>query len=140
MIVNSYFNCFLSCDGARSVTATLNLQCAPDLNGAQPINKEQTFTDCVILEKDSFDPDAVFMDDIVDDQVLPRLSLAVDGLTNSVEQRKGKMDMPSDETVANEIIQASESIPEVSLSETQQLEVYGMESSIWRKIRTYLGF
>ena len=80
------------------------------------------------------------MDDIVDDEVLPRLSLAVDGLTNSVEQRKGKMDMPSDETAANEIILASDSIPEVDLSETQQLEVYGMESSIWRVIRTYLGF
>ena len=80
------------------------------------------------------------MDDIVDDEVLPRLSLAVDGLTNSVEQRKGNMDMPSDETAANEIIIASESIPDVDLSETQQLEVYGMESSIWRVIRTYLGF
>lgn len=80
------------------------------------------------------------MDDIVDDEVLPRLSLAVDGLTNSVELRKGKMDMPSDETAANEIILASDSIPEVDLSETQQLEVYGMESSIWRVIRTYLGF
>jgi hypothetical protein len=131
---------FLSCDGARSVAGTINLKCAPELNEIQPINKDQTFTDCVILDKESFDPDAVFMDDIVDDEVLPRLSLAVDGLTNSVEQRKGKMDMPSDETAANEIIHASDSIPDVNLSETQQLEVYGMESSVWRVIRTYLGF
>lgn len=82
----------------------------------------------------------MFLDDIVDDEVLPRLSLAVDGLTNSTEKKNGRLDMPSEDTAANEIIQASESMPDVSLSETQELEVYGMESSIWRVIRTYLGF
>ena len=80
------------------------------------------------------------MDDIVDDQVLPRLSLAVDGLTNAGEQNNGKLNMQSEETAANEIIHSSEGIPDVDLSETQQLEVYGMESSVWRVIRTYLGF
>ena len=80
------------------------------------------------------------MDDIVDDEVLPRLSLAVDGLTNSVDNKSGQLDMPSDAAAANEIMQSSDSIPDVSLSETQELEVYGMESSIWRVIRTYLGF
>ena len=35
------------------------------------------FDDCVILSKEAFDPDAVFLDDIVDDEVLPYLSLAV---------------------------------------------------------------
>ena len=104
------------------------------------ISKDPTFTDCVILEKESFDPDAVFLEDIVDDEVLPRLSLAVDGLTNSIEKRNGRMEMPSEDTAANEVIRASDSIPDVSLTETQELEVYGMESSIWRVIRTYLGF
>jgi len=80
------------------------------------------------------------LDDIVDDEVLPRLSLAVDGLTNSVDNKSGQLDMPSDAAAANEIMQLSDSIPDVSLSETQELEVYGMESSIWRVIRTYLGF
>jgi hypothetical protein len=31
----------------------------------------------MILSKDAFDPDAVFLDDIVDDDVLPYLSLEV---------------------------------------------------------------
>ncbi len=37
----------------------------------------------MVLDKETFDPDAVFLDDIVDDEVLPYLSLAVDGLTPS---------------------------------------------------------
>lgn len=104
------------------------------------ISKEHTFTECVILDKESFDPDAVFMDDIVDDGVLPRLSLAVDGLTNAGEQKNGKLEMMSEETAANEIIQPSKNIPDAKLSETQELEVYGWESSFWRKLRGYLGF
>ena len=47
------------------------------------ISKEKAFDDCMILSEDSFDPDAVFLDDIVDDDVLPYLSLSVDGLTES---------------------------------------------------------
>ena len=35
------------------------------------IKNDDAFDDCVILSKDSFDPDAVFLDDIVDDEVLP---------------------------------------------------------------------
>jgi hypothetical protein len=112
----------------------------PNPNGTTTISKDQTFTDCVILDKESFDPDAVFMDDIVDDAVLPRLSLAVDGLTNSGEKKNGKLDVSSDETAANEIIQPSSSIPAVTLGETQELEIYGWETSFWRKIRGYLGF
>ena len=104
------------------------------------ISKEETFTECVILDKESFDPDAVFMDDIVDDEVLPKLSLAVDGLTNAGEQKAGKLDMPSEETARNEVIQPSKVIPNASLRHTQALEVYGWESSLWRKIRGYLGF
>ena len=104
------------------------------------ISKERTFTECVILDEESFDPDAVFMDDIVDDEVLPKLSLAVDGLTNAGEQKTGNLDLPSDDTMENEAIKPSNGIPTTSLSHTQALEVYGWESSLWRKIRGYLGF
>lgn len=79
------------------------------------------------------------MDDIVEDGVLPRLSLAVDGLTNSMEKRKGKLDMQSDETAANEILVPSTELPDAVLSETQELQVYGWETSFWRKIKGYLG-
>ncbi len=79
------------------------------------------------------------MDDIVDDEVLPRLSLAVDGLTNSVEQKNGRLEMPSEDTAANEIIKPSATMPVAAL-EPEHLEVYGWESSLWRKIRGYLGF
>ena len=50
----------------------------------------KAFDDCVILAKDAFDPDAVFLDDIVDDDVLPYLSLEVDGLTSAAESREGR--------------------------------------------------
>ncbi len=93
----------------------------------------------MILDRDAFDPDAVFMEDIVDDNVLPRLSLAVDGLTNPGEKKKDSFTMPSDETAANQIIKPSTTMPVTSF-DPEILEVYGWESSIWRKIRGYLGF
>jgi hypothetical protein len=76
------------------------------------------------------------MDDIVDDEVLPKLSLEVDGLTNRVD---GNLDMPSEDTANNKIIKPSSSMPVATL-DPEQLEVYGWESSLWRKIRGYLGF
>ena len=104
------------------------------------ISKERTFTECVILDKESFDPDAVFMDDIVDDDVLPKLSLAVDGLTDAGGQKAGQLDLPAEQTMENEVAQPTNGIPTTSLSHTQALEVYGWESNLWRKIRGYLGF
>lgn len=103
------------------------------------ISKEQTFTDCVILDKESFDPDAVFLDDIVDDEVLPRLSLAVDGLTTSGENVGGKLDMSSADTAVNQVIAPSTTMP-VAVLTPEHLEVYGWESSLWKKVRSYLGF
>ena len=103
------------------------------------ISKEQTFTDCVILDKESFDPDAVFMDDIVDDEVLPRLSLAVDGLTTSGENAGGRMEIPSDDTAVNQLIVPSTTMP-VAVLTPEHLDVYGWESSLWKKVRNYLGF
>ena len=93
----------------------------------------------MILDKDAFDPDAVFLDDIVDDDVLPKLSLAVDGLTEPVDGKGGKLVMPSEDTAVNEIIKPSTTMPVAAL-DPEQLEVYGWESSLWRKIRGYLGF
>ena len=79
------------------------------------------------------------MDDIVDDEVLPRLSLAVDGLTTSGENTGGKMEIASDDTTANQIITPSTTMP-VAILTSDHLDVYGWESSIWKKIRGYLGF
>ena len=91
-----------------------------------------------MLDRDAFDPDAVFLDDIVDDEVLPFLSLAVDGLTTSGERAHGKLELRPDD-VANENSKASTTMP-VAVLDPDQLEVYGWESSLWRKIRGYLGF
>lgn len=92
------------------------------------------------MEKEAFDPDAVFMDDIVEDDVLPRLSLAVDGLTEGGIKEARRMEMPSsDEVAMNQTIQPSTSLP-VTTADSQILEVYGWESNIWRKVRGYLGF
>ena len=78
----------------------------------------------------------MFHEDIVSDEVLPKLSLAVDGLTTSVD---GDMDLPSEDTAKNKVIKPSAALPEATL-DPEQLEVYGWESSVWRKIRGYFGF
>lgn len=91
-----------------------------------------------MLEKDAFDPDAVFLDDIVDDEVLPRLSLAVDGLTGTLDRRGNALEVdPGD--AANEPIPPSGALPSAEY-DPEQLEVYGWETSLWRKVRGYLGF
>ncbi|MEM9208882.1 MAG: hypothetical protein AAGA61_06525 [Pseudomonadota bacterium] len=107
-------------------------------SGDVAISKNANFTDCVVLEKDAFDPDAVFMEDIVDDEVLPRLSLAVEGLTDTITAARTDLELrPADEEPAP--IPASTELPAAPL-DPEQLEVYGWESSIWRKVRGYLGF
>jgi hypothetical protein len=88
------------------------------------------------LGKDAFDPDAVFLDDIVDDEVLPYLSLAVDGLTDSADRGRKEMQLRPDD--ANDATVASTTMP-VAILDPEQLEVYGWESSFWRKIKGYLG-
>ena len=76
----------------------------------------------------------MFLDDIVDDDVLPYLSLAVDGLTNGGDSA---LEMRP-EDAANDAIQPSTTLPEANL-DPEQLDVYGWESSWWRKIRGYFG-
>jgi hypothetical protein len=91
-----------------------------------------------VLDREVFDPDAVFLDDIVDDEVLPRLTLAVEGLTGTSRRTLGALEMRPDDA-ANEPIPASTTMP-VAAFDPEQLEVYGWESSFWKKIRGYLGF
>ena len=90
-----------------------------------------------MLDKDAFDPDAVFLDDIVDDEVLPYLSLAVDGLNTMDERATGRLEMRPGDVI--EEIKPSTTMPVATL-DPEQLEVYGWESSLWKKIRSYLGF
>lgn len=100
------------------------------------ISNDKAFDDCVILEKEAFDPDAVFMDDIVDDDVLPYLSLAVDGLT---KDKEGQLELRPEDVAANEAVKADTTMP-VARLEPEMLDVYGWESSFWKKIKGYLGF
>ena len=103
------------------------------------ISKDSTFDDCVILSKDAFDPDAVFLEDIVDDEVLPYLSLAVDGLTDRVDGRRGRLEIRPEDTAANDEHVADTTMPPTRF-DPEQLEVYGWESSIWCKLKSYIGF
>lgn len=107
--------------------------------GAPTINNDEAFDDCVILSSETFDPDAVFLDDIVDDDVLPYPTLEVDGLTTPAENRTGRFLLRPDDVAANDAVQASEAIPDPGF-DPELLEVYGWESSFWRKIVSYLGF
>ena len=92
-----------------------------------------------MLSKDAFDPDAVFLDDIVDDEVLPYLSLAVDGLTAAADRRKGRLELRPEDAGAGEQTCPDTTMPAIKL-DPEQLEVDGWESSFWRKIRRIIGF
>ena len=71
--------------------------------------------------------------------MLPYLSLEVDGLTTSREGKKGQLELRPDDVAANEPIRADTTMPVATL-DPDVLEVYGWESSFWRKIKGYLGF
>lgn len=70
--------------------------------------------------------------------MLPYLSLSVDGLTNGGETANGKLELRP-EDVEQEAEKPCTTMPVAKL-DPEQLEVYGWESSWWRKIRGYLGF
>ena len=107
---------------------------------SRTISKDnKAFDDCVILAKDAFDPEAVFLDDIVDDDVLPYLSLEVDGLTSAAECREGRLELRPEDVAANDEPSPDTTMPVAALG-PEHLEVYGWESSFWKKIRGYLGF
>lgn len=93
----------------------------------------------MILSTETFDPEAVFHEDIVDDDVLPYLSLEVDGLTNASDGKKGKLELRPEDVAANDANTADTTMPVVKLG-PEQLDVYGWEFSLWKKIMGYLGF
>ncbi len=93
----------------------------------------------MILSTETFDPDAVFHEDIVDDEVLPYLSLEVDGLTDARDVKKGKLELRPEDVAANDANEADTTMPVVKLG-SEQLDVYGWEFSLWKKIKGYLGF
>ncbi|MCP4299613.1 MAG: hypothetical protein GY783_03430 [Gammaproteobacteria bacterium] len=103
------------------------------------ISNDKAFEDCVILSKEAFDPDAVFLDDIVDDNVLPCLSLAVDGLTTPAENKKGHLELRPEDVAAGRARRPDTTMP-VAVLDPDQLDVYGWESSWWKKIKGYIGF
>jgi len=108
------------------------------MNQDSPISNDKAFDDCVILTKESFDPDAVFLEDIVDDDVLPYLSLAVDGLTQPGEQKHGRLELRPGDVAANEPAHPDTTMP-VAVLTPDQLDVYGWETSLWKKIKGYFG-
>ena len=68
--------------------------------------------------------------------MLPYLSLAVDGLA---EDKKGNLQMRPEDVAANEAMRPDTTMPVAKL-DPEVLEVYGWESSLWKKIKHYLGF
>jgi hypothetical protein len=81
----------------------------------------------------------VFLDDIVDDEVLPYLSLAVDGLTESRENKTGKLELRPEDLAANEEVAPDTTMPVAALNAEDFIEVYGWETSWWKKIKGYFG-
>ena len=71
--------------------------------------------------------------------MLPYLSLEVDGLTTARESRKGELEIRPEDVAANDERKPDTVLPAADLG-SEQLEVYGWESSLWKKIRGYLGF
>ena len=71
--------------------------------------------------------------------MLPFLSLEVDGLTSRGEGREGRLELRPEDVAANEEPTPDTTMPVATLG-PEQLEVYGWESSLWKKIKSYLGF
>jgi hypothetical protein len=103
------------------------------------ISSQQQFDQRIILSEDAFDPDAVFMDDIVTDDVLPKLDLAVDGLISAREQDACDPEFRAEDLPEEQSAGLSPA-GDLAIAEPNQLEVYGWESSWFKKIRGYIGF
>ena len=63
----------------------------------------------------------------------------MDGLTNPGESKKGALELRPDDVAAIESVQPDTTMPVAAL-DPDQLEVYGWESSWWKKIKGYIGF
>ena len=139
MIFREKITDFPSCEASHSQKLAGALKWYFCIPGDIAISKDRPFEDCVILSKEAFDPDAVFLDDIVDDEVLPYLSLAVDGLTDGAERRKGRLELRPEDVAANEQICPDTTLPAIKF-DPEQLEVEGWESSFWRRMKRIIGF
>ncbi len=60
-------------------------------------------------------------------------------MTTAREGKKGRLELRPEDVAANEAIRADTTMP-AAILEPSQLEVYGWESSFWKKIKGYLGF
>lgn len=69
---------------------------------------------------------------------MPYLSLAVDGLTDNLNVT-GSLELRPEDKAANDEPKPDTHLPDTKLG-SEQLEVYGWESSIWKKILGYVGF
>ncbi|MBT8081822.1 MAG: hypothetical protein KJP08_03105 [Gammaproteobacteria bacterium] len=85
------------------------------------------------MSRDGFDADAMVRDD-GDNGDLPYLTLEVDRLTAGKNGHEGPIESPP----ADAEPAPDTPIPTMSPG-VDGLEVYGWESSLWRKIRGYLG-
>ena len=81
----------------------------------------------------------MFLDDIVDDEVLPYLSLAVDGLTDGADRRKASLELRPEDVAANEPVCPDTTLPAIKF-DPEQLEVDDWESSLLRKMKRIIGF
>jgi len=70
---------------------------------------------------------------------LPNPNLAVDGLTDSRDGKKGKLELRPEDVAANDLIPPDTTMPVATLG-PDQLDVYGWEPSLWKKIKGYFGF
>ncbi|MEM7432076.1 MAG: hypothetical protein AAF351_09060 [Pseudomonadota bacterium] len=80
----------------------------------------------------------MFHDDIVDDDVLPYLSLEVDGLTEGADSKSGALELRPEDVAANDPAPDT-TMPTAALT-PEHLDVYGWEPSLWKKIKGYFGF
>ena len=72
-------------------------------------------------------------------EVLPYLSLEVDGLTESADGRKGDLELRPEDVAANDAMRPDTTMPVATL-DPEHLDVYGWEVSLWKKIKSYFGF
>lgn len=68
---------------------------------------------------------------------MPYLSLAVDGLTQTRSLGPEDLEVRPDDESVNDDASAG-NIPDVPL-DPEQLEIYGWESTLWRKLKRFAG-
>ena len=90
------------------------------------------------LEPEAADLDAAVGENFTADKGSPSLSLAVDGLTDA-ERDAGRTLTPAEDETGRHAIEPALTMPVATL-DPQIMELYDWESSLWRKIRGYLGF